>query len=115
MNLANKMLYPKSKTQNNTYEPDFIKQISKVDQAIHIILCKPAYVAVKNMKKIPRTKVRRVLVSGVKKLIMIREGLMGSVCEKTCCGDNDGLFLEWCVKLSLLYDCLLNCTYMFSA
>ena len=83
MNLANKMLYKKSKTQNNTYEPDSIKQISKVDQALHIILCKPAYVAVKNMKKIPLTKVRRVLVSGVRKLIMIREGLMGSVCGKS--------------------------------
>ena len=52
MNLANKMLHRKSKTQHNTYDPDSVKQISKVDQAIHITLCKPAYVAVKNRKKI---------------------------------------------------------------
>ena len=82
MNLANKMLYQKGKTQTNTYEPDSIKQISKVDQAIHT-LCKIAYVSVKNMKKITLTKIRRVLVSGMRKLIMIREGLMGYVCEKS--------------------------------
>ena len=55
MNLANKMLHRKSKTQHNTYDPDSVKQISKVDQAIHITLCKPAYAAVKNRKKITLT------------------------------------------------------------
>lgn len=36
------MLYQKGKTQINTYEPDSIKQISKVDQAIHT-LCITSY------------------------------------------------------------------------
>ena len=34
------------------------------------------------------------------------------MCVKNACfGDNDGLFLEWCLKISLIYDYLLNCTY----
>ena len=57
-------------------------QISKVGQTIYI-LCKAAYVGGKNIRKLLSQKDKRGVVSGVKKNITIREGLLGYVCVKS--------------------------------
>lgn len=51
MNLTRNILYKKCMTQNDTYEPKSIMQISKVDQTVHISL-KVACKGGKTIKKV---------------------------------------------------------------